>query len=667
MKTIEIQIEDYITNDKDLISVIKRVIKDKKKILLQAPMGTGKSSLILDYLSKEFNILMAIPNTAQIETIEKRNGIFCLYGDKQQKGYRSETTVVSTPDRLLQATECFKTKNIDCLIVDESHELYTTANYRPKFKNIMTLQSTLKNTSILHMSATPQANLTCLKGFYDIFIKIDSKKKLKTSIDIYDMELNPSNIKNIINKYKTNNNNTFIYFDDKSMNEELAEELNLINVNADNKKNNEILSEIKAKNKINENIIFTSVIRAGIDILNEKNAVLIICAKSNLTTDDTIQLIGRFRNNLSKTVIIKNFKNEDTEKNNQSYEQILNQKKKYLKSINDDIKRWEENKIKYTKEDCTEIKKKLTELIEIFIELNEKGEKIEENHRYKINTHRVEISAYSQLQKNKTKNIDNMIKLLEKTEAIKIENIEKKDLNKKANKSFNKKIQEKSTEKRELKNKELKQRIEYLSNNLSTLQLELFMEGSTLKTLEMTLEKGQREDRELRDALRKTLSVVEPKSKYYKTIQQIKKYITNDIRDAFKYITQRELSTCKKDIIQEQIIRNNISWIKDKNVEIATDIIKNKIIFIRHFKILQILDNYGLIKNSSRISKKILKKIEDILIKEKYFDGIKKKNYQKIIMQDLELIFNLSRNNKEIRISSIKTKNMNIENKKQTA
>ncbi|ONI40743.1 hypothetical protein AN639_11730 [Candidatus Epulonipiscium fishelsonii] len=666
MKTIEIQIKDYITNDKDVITVIKKLIKDKKKILLQAPMGTGKSSLILDYLSKEFNILMAIPNTAQIETIEQRKDIFCLHGNKKKNNYKQENTIVSTPDRLLQAKECLT--KIDCLIIDEAHEVYTTASYRPKFRNILTLQQTLENSSILHMSATPQATLTCLKGFYDVFIKINSQKKLRTNIDIYDIDLNPSNIKNVINKYKAKHSNTYIYFDDKSVNEELATELDLENINADNKKDSQILSEIKIKRKINKNIIFTSVIRAGLDILNEENAALIIVAKSNLTTDDAIQLIGRFRNNLSKAVIIKNFKSKE-ENNNQSYEQILKQKKKYIQSINNDIKRWEENRRKFTQEDCSEIQKKLIELIEHFIDHKEDGEKIKENGKYKINNHKVEIAAYGQFQRNKIKNIDSMIKMLQKTEAINIDNIEKKDLNKKTDKNFNKKIQEKNSKKKEMKTKELNKKIECIVDNLSPIQLELFLVGAPLNIIEPMMTKKQIENKELMEAINKATSITDPKSTHYKIIQQINKYITKDMRAALKYITQKELSTCKRDIIQEQTIQNNIAWVKDKNVEIATDIIKNKIIFVRHFKILQIIDSYELIKNGKRISKKTLEEIEKTLKEEKYFDGLKKKNYQKMIMQDLELIFNLNKNCGGIRISSIKTKSLSKEKspKKQPA
>lgn len=325
-------VDKYISKDKKATEGILKAIRDNSKTLITGSMGTGKTHFILNDVYEYSNsidktLITVIPNVSQLSNLYMNKNIPIVCQDMPV--YMGNTIVATTPESLPKIiAEVGKDNYI--LVVDESHERYTSVDYRRgyKDKNIEKAEETAYKS--IHLTATPR-----LLEFdkFDKEINIQSKRVITNNIKILRVKDNlDDKILSITKRALKNGNKPIIFNNNKEMNEILKEQLefkekvSVVEIEQgqmDLLRDNKITTETEktivsaetvksgdvpisiSKGFIDADVtITTSSIQAGIDLYTDDKAMLIVNTR-NLLYDNIIQLIGRFREGIEVVLVVE--------------------------------------------------------------------------------------------------------------------------------------------------------------------------------------------------------------------------------------------------------------------------------------------------------------------------------------------------------------------------
>ena len=136
--------ESFILKNNEKIAD-KLSVLDSGCTLINAPTGTGKTTFVLEQLTKQYTVLMLVPLVAQVnqlrETYKDRYDMLFLSGNEHnQSAY--PTPIKSYQNKHIIATyDMWPTlqKHIDfqdyLLVIDEVHKLYSAGSYRAEALN----------------------------------------------------------------------------------------------------------------------------------------------------------------------------------------------------------------------------------------------------------------------------------------------------------------------------------------------------------------------------------------------------------------------------------------------------------------------------------------------------------------------------------------------------
>lgn len=317
---------------------ILQLLKDNKKSLLVAPMGTGKTRLIksIEKIIDPFSVLVIVnPSTKHLLQMQKDYNIHAVCAGFD---YMGQNIVCVTPESLKKKV-ISKLQRPFTLIVDEAHSIYSDFNFRKSFADVKEVEKMAEK--VIYMTATPDI-LHDTEDF-NCIIEVDKENQPKIATEIVEAEkLNIENIVVLI-KEELQQGAEFIalHHDDKCENDTITKILNeeleiktmidpcfqenllgfeprfethvkntAISVNA-SQKDSKIFETLINDSEIDEDVkIFctTSCIQAGININNQKETTIIyVCNNSSFRYTNFLQATGRYRNKkkIKKIILLK--------------------------------------------------------------------------------------------------------------------------------------------------------------------------------------------------------------------------------------------------------------------------------------------------------------------------------------------------------------------------
>lgn len=325
-------VDKYISKNKKATEGVLEAIRDNKRVLVTGSMGTGKTHFILNDVYEYSNsidkvLITVIPNVSQLSNLYMNKDIPIVCQDMPV--YMGNSIVATTPESLPKIIAEVGADNY-ILVVDESHERYTSVDYRRgyKEKNIDKAEETAFKS--IHLTATPR-----LLEFdkFDKEISIQSKRVITNNVKILQVKDKlDDKLLSITKKALRNGNKPIIFNNNKEMNEILKEQLELkekvsvveieqgqMDLLKDNKRTTEVEKTIVSAETVKSGdipksiskgfidadvTITTSSIQAGIDLYTDDKAMLIVNTR-NLLYDNIIQLIGRFREGIEVVLIVE--------------------------------------------------------------------------------------------------------------------------------------------------------------------------------------------------------------------------------------------------------------------------------------------------------------------------------------------------------------------------
>ena len=363
-KFTKIYIDKYISKDLSAVQAILESVIANEKILINGPMGIGKTYFISTDLLKYAKsigkkVVMVIPGVAQLENLNINKGLPIVYSGRS---YYEDDIVAVTPDSLLTKVVEKMRPNSYILIIDESHQKILDANFRIAFRNIDIAEKSAYR--IIYMTATPRALI--LEKF-DNIIEIITDSSIRNIIKVECIDnKTKSNLADIMNSIIIENlenyNNIIFFQNDKKLNKIMANLLEKgrnvtekvykdkyqysIFMVRENKSDHTVKTRwewlIKTQNiqageenkQAKEGMltadisIVTSVITAGIDLRVPEGhkALLIIDATQRIVIDNVIQLIGRFREGIDVLILVKPHIREEDEYVYKSFESMVKSK-----------------------------------------------------------------------------------------------------------------------------------------------------------------------------------------------------------------------------------------------------------------------------------------------------------------------------------------------------
>ncbi len=329
--TKTINIDKYISEDKNTVNSILDIIKENEKILMTGSLGIGKTHFVLNDLykyAKAVNkvVIIIVPSVKQLENLSNNKDISVVY--EKSPVYTGSKLVATTPESLPKIVADVKADNY-ILVVDESHERYTSL-YRTGYrkKNIETAE--LDSFKSIHLTATPRL---LENDNFDKVIQIKAKETISNKITILKVDKNiEDNMLSMIKRLDHAGRQPILFNNNKEINKTLASQIEtkesitiaefergqLSLLKEDSPK---MITETKTtittetiqsgkksvnieQGQIREDATFTtSSITAGVDLYTKDNATLIINTHG-VGFDNVIQLIGRFRKGIDVIIIV---------------------------------------------------------------------------------------------------------------------------------------------------------------------------------------------------------------------------------------------------------------------------------------------------------------------------------------------------------------------------
>ena len=291
----EFKYNDYITEKKDIINNIL----EEDRIVMKSPTGSAKTTCVLECLNskKGLKIFITPTNVIADQTVKK-----CVdKGYKYIKGYGGNKPLMMNyyDDNIilitnLQNLKRYNKENFTNAVFDECHKIIDYAIFDEE-------QFIFPNCKHLFMSATPEIFLIGLKDFKYYNFKPNENKKKRIimhkcgSVETLFKTLSSS----LRQAYKNNTGSTFLIFNNnKDKNKKLQEYYSFFDfklIDSSNKNINETYKKLINDSILNHNIITTSLINDGVNILNKKWDYVFILDNFTQSTSDIYQFVSRFR------------------------------------------------------------------------------------------------------------------------------------------------------------------------------------------------------------------------------------------------------------------------------------------------------------------------------------------------------------------------------------
>jgi hypothetical protein len=308
IKPIEIPENKYLSHYNDLII---NIFEKYSRILIQAPTGTGKTTLMIEF-AKKYNAVILVPF----------NSMLSLYCEKEDEFGRMIPTgilAVGTGDGKHEYTEdspvcmvwdqAVKYDLSNRLVIsDETHQWFFDRTYRQSA--IKTINQAKKWNKIICISATPAGEEEELNLYRLKFAK--KRDIIRTSFVI--SKNSGGFIKGLLNGRELNLN--YIVFSDRhamKLYQNFPEGCLLHS----EKRNTQEFKDVIQKERLSNSITFcTALAYNGLNFGNKGNYKVIIDVKEGEdTANRIIQAVGRLRNaNITEVVVVFTKRNEDSSK-----------------------------------------------------------------------------------------------------------------------------------------------------------------------------------------------------------------------------------------------------------------------------------------------------------------------------------------------------------------
>lgn len=316
MKIKQLLYEKYISEQSE---ALKEILLKPGKFLIEGVTGGGKTYAILNtfkFLSslyKDRVFIMSCPN--KIQNLQNQEyGVTAIVGGKViNQVYTTSSMVYDKATSLLEQYHLYKDYKIT-LIIDESHQLIYSKNFRKKAINEL-LKLSEKCFNVIHLTATPSANLDCYS--YDEYYQL---KPIKENINIntFGIMKSKDGLTSLYKAIKTNfkqGKKVLIFLNNKEKIFEIKEHLtkifkdkNIGIITSDEKENNNIFQSIVKDSLIPSKydiVLTTSVLECGTNI-NNLDYTPIVYVDNNLffNVDSVIQQVARFRKEVDLGLLV---------------------------------------------------------------------------------------------------------------------------------------------------------------------------------------------------------------------------------------------------------------------------------------------------------------------------------------------------------------------------
>lgn len=651
------EVHKYSLNIKQYLaeyeSPILQLLRDNKKSLLVAPMGTGKTRLIksIEKIIDPFSVLVIVnPSTKHLLQMQKDYKIpaVCAGFD-----YMGQNIVCVTPESLRKKV-INKLQRPFTLIVDEAHSIYSDFNFRKSFADVKEVEKLAEK--VIYMTATP--DILYDTEDFNCIIEVDKENQPKIATEIVEAEkLNIENIVVLI-KEELQQGAEFIalHHDDKCENDTITKILNeeleiktmidpcfqenllgfeprfethvkntAISVNA-SQKDSKIFETLINDSEIDEDVkIFctTSCIQAGININNQRETTIIyVCNNGSFRYTNFLQATGRYRNKkkIKKIILLKT----QLDKTEYEYKSFLSCYNTVLEIAQSSlaIANMYKNTFKQ-------------EILYKDIAKNAGLKLDEEKNEYIIDEIELKARAYSMYNKGLLHHPNTLKKKLEceKATHLKVSIVQRET---KTDPRTEELYQKDKKEKKKIFQNTIKKMLECNENTLNDI-LNHNVDMRKIENIPLI---------ELMEDFDKTMSTTF--KRMLKKVIEIKEI---EMIEAFKYIIKFEtLKAVEDDLKKEEIIKINRDIDKTgKNLTFENynkhSLLESKVVFIRYM--LQTIE-----KKQGYVGTKTVNKLADEMLKAKIYS---KKMEKKKIISDVEILLKYIYNFKESgNISSVK-------------
>ena len=300
----------YISSDKDNINIIKDIITRDRISLVVAPTGAGKSTAILQAAEEIVNsdanckVILAMPFRAIVEQMEgKTQNVVTLYGGKF---FENETRfIVCTYEKLPELVsyiENNRSKGKYYFLMDESHLLTSSFLYRQEaIQNI--ISSVEKNLfdSKVFFTATPSP----MSLFHvEELIMFEDNNQLP-AIDNVEL-IYTDDVLEYIKGIDVRKEFPFIRLNSKNKIDSLINDIpfNICKITSDDKESDvykDIVENQRLSNTTTDGIVCTSVIEAGVNLIQYPSNIVGIVAIPDVYYDFSIDGIEQFLARVRRT------------------------------------------------------------------------------------------------------------------------------------------------------------------------------------------------------------------------------------------------------------------------------------------------------------------------------------------------------------------------------
>jgi len=290
----------------DCFKSVRKALKEKKRVLLQAQTGAGKTQLTKSFEKDYHRIILLEPTRA----IAKQQTEFLLnIGGVQHSIGHSIESIVSTFSKLAHDGELTELDFANgLLVVDEAHELYKSFGYRAKECSI--IEHLLRNlfTNVLATTATPLVPFFKALDFHCVELKKEKQVLKKASVKIVNTRPNKNGvldyskiITGCIQNSRSNDRKAYIYHISK--NNHIIEQVhhqdkNTMLITADTSRFlhketfEKMLREKRAFVGDYDVLLTNSVLETGASFLDENVDVYILFRSDH---SEIVQACARFR------------------------------------------------------------------------------------------------------------------------------------------------------------------------------------------------------------------------------------------------------------------------------------------------------------------------------------------------------------------------------------
>lgn len=308
-----INFDNYITEQKNIIF---NSLDSHFYNVLKSDAGTGKSTLLMQYIKEKFKtlnrIVVCIPKNELLnQQIMKYREFFkndnIIFYQNYEKGNYYRPDKYQLYDKVLIFSSTPKlhlVKDAQLIVIDEMQNLTKFSKEIPCFFN--------RNIKTIFISATPEIYLINKTNYHYLYLN----RTTKTKNVIHVKETN--NLIKMLGNYLNRERNQLIFYNDKSKFKKICEvypDYKFTPLNADYKKTIEVINVIQQEQLLNTHYVATSLISDGINFNNTDDWDIIIIDNGTINIDEIYQLSCRFRLITPSLYILTSYKKRNTDIN----------------------------------------------------------------------------------------------------------------------------------------------------------------------------------------------------------------------------------------------------------------------------------------------------------------------------------------------------------------